>query len=140
MEFSKPMAIYRKHFLFKIVMATVPRCLQGFGDFWIGWRTIVLHTPPKTSIFGDLKVKADLLSCSKGNCLLWRSRPNTILGRPCAFGRFQKVKVGHLTTLAPDPVSSILVSTFLEATSPPCQPCSGLLYFKILQKVNRKCA
>ena len=91
------------------------------------------HTP-KTSIFGDLKVKADQLSCSKGNCLVWRSRPNTILGRPCAFGRFWKVKVGHLTTLAPDPVSSILVSTFLEATSTPCQPYSGLLYVNILQK------
>ena len=94
----------------------------------------MLDIPPKTSIFGDLKVKADQLFYSKGNCLVWRSRPNTILGRPCAFGRFQKVKVCHLTTLAPDPVSSILVSTFLEATSTPCQPYSGLSYFKILQK------
>ena len=77
----------------------------------------MLDTPPKTSIFGDLKVKADQLSHGEGNCLVWRSRPNTILRRPCAFGSFHKVKFGHLTTPAPDPVSSILVSTFLEATS-----------------------
>ena len=43
-------------------------------------------------------------------------------------------QVGHLTTLAPDTVSSILVSSLHEATSNPCQPGSGLLYFKILQK------
>ena len=30
----------------------------------------MLDTPPKTSIFGDLKVKADQMSCSKGNCLV----------------------------------------------------------------------
>ena len=77
----------------------------------------MLDTPPKTTIFGDLKVKADLLSHGEGNCLVWRSRTNTILGSPCAFGSFQKVKVGHLTTLTPDILSSILVSTLLEATS-----------------------
>ena len=48
----------------------------------------MLETPPKTTIFGDLKFKADLLSHGEGNCLVWRSRPNTILGRPCAFGSF----------------------------------------------------
>ena len=77
----------------------------------------MLDTPPKTTIFRDLKVKADLLSHGEGNCLVWRSRPMTILGRPCAFGSFQKVKVSHLTTLTPDSLSSILVSTFHEATS-----------------------
>ena len=37
----------------------------GFGDFLGGWRIFVLGTPPKTSIFGDLKVKADHLSCGE---------------------------------------------------------------------------
>ena len=36
----------------------------GFGDFLGGWRIFVLDTPPKTSIFGDLRVKADQLSHS----------------------------------------------------------------------------
>ena len=45
----------------------------------------MLDTPPKTSIFGDLKVKAGQMSHGKGNCLVKRSRPVTILGRPCAF-------------------------------------------------------
>ena len=49
-----------------------------------------------------------------------------------------KVKVGHLTTLAPDTVSSILISTLHEATSNPCQPDSGLLYFKIYTKSKKK--
>ena len=53
---------------------------------------------------------------------------------------FLKVKVDHLTTLAPDTVSSILVSTLLEATSNPYQPYSGLLISKFSQKVKRKCA
>ena len=51
---------------------------------------------------------------------------------------FWKVKVGHLTTLAPDTVSSILVSSLLEATSNPHQPYSGLLYLTILQKSEKK--
>ena len=77
----------------------------------------MLDTPPKFTIFGDQKVKADPMSHSEGNCLVWRSRPSTIFGRPCAFGSFQKVKVSHLTTLTPGSLSSILVSTLLEATS-----------------------
>ena len=31
------------------------------------WRVFVLDTPPKTTIFGYLKVKASLLSCGEGN-------------------------------------------------------------------------
>ena len=42
-----------------------------------------------------------------------------------------RVKVGHLTTLAPDTVSFILVSTLHDATTNLYQPYSGLLYFKI---------
>ena len=34
----------------------------GVGDFLGGWRIFVLDTPPKTSILGHLKVKADQLS------------------------------------------------------------------------------
>ena len=51
-----------------------------------------------------------------------------------------KVKVDHLTTLAPDTVSSILISTLHEATSNLCQPSSGLLYFKIYTKCKKKMA
>ena len=49
-----------------------------------------------------------------------------------------KVKVGHLTTLSPDTVSSILISTLHEAISNPCQPRSGLLYFKNFTKSKKK--
>ena len=43
----------------------------------------MLDTPPKFTIFGDQKVKADPMSrCGEGNCLVWRSRPLTIFGRP----------------------------------------------------------
>ena len=77
----------------------------------------MLDTSPEITIFGDLKVNSDLMPHGEGNYLVCRSRPMTILGRPCAFGSFQKVKVGHLTTLTPGILSAILVSTALEATS-----------------------
>ena len=51
-----------------------------------------------------------------------------------------KVKIGHLAILAPDTVSSILISTLHEATPNLCQLCLGLLYFKNCSKVKRKCA
>ena len=91
----------------------------------------MLDTPPKTSIFGHLRVKADQLSCSEGH------------GRVIDMSEGQghipymeshvllRVKVGHLTTLAPDTVSFILISTLHEATTNLHQPYSGLLYFKI---------
>ena len=91
----------------------------------------MLDTPSKTSIFGHLRVKADQLSYSEG------------CGRAIDLSEGQdhipymeshvllKVKVGHLTTLASDTVSSILISTLHEATSNMHQPYSDPLYFKI---------
>ena len=98
----------------------------------------MLDTPPKTSIFGDLRVKAGQLSHSgdmarQVTCLKVKAIYH-IRKAMC----FLRVKVDHLTTLAPDIVSGILVSSLLEATSNPCQPYSGLLYFKILQKSKMK--
>ena len=91
----------------------------------------MLDTPPKTSIFGDLRVKADQLSCvegysrvidlSEGQGHIPYIESHVLLG----------VKVGHLTILAPDTVSFILISTLHEATRNLHQPYSGLLYFKI---------
>ena len=98
----------------------------------------MLDAPPKTPIFGDLRVKADQLSHSgdmagQSTCLKVKAIYH-IRKAMC----FLKVKVDHLTTLAPDTVSSILLSNLLEATSNPCQPFSGLLYFKTLQKSKKK--
>ena len=62
----------------------------------------MLDTPPKTSIFGHLRVKADQLSCSEG------------YGRAIDLSEGQghipymeihvllRVKVDHLTSLTPD--------------------------------------
>ena len=91
----------------------------------------MLDTLPKTSIFGHLRVKADQLSHGEG------------YGRVIDLSEGQghipyeeshvllRVKVGHLTTLAPDTVSFILISTLHEATTNLYQPYSGLFYFKI---------
>ena len=73
---------------------------QRFGDFLGGWRLFVLVTSPKTSIFGDLRVKADQLSHSEDMvrqliCL----KVKTIYHIRKAMC-FLKVKVDHLTTLA----------------------------------------
>ena len=38
----------------------------------------MLDTHPKTTIFGDKKVKADPMTCSEGNGLVERSRTMTI--------------------------------------------------------------
>ena len=98
----------------------------------------MLDTPPKTSIFGHLRVKADQLSLGEG------------YGRAIDLSEGQghmpnmeshvllKVNVGHLTTLAPDTVSSILISTLHEATPNLHQPSSGLLYFNIYSKSKKK--
>ena len=89
----------------------------------------MLDPPPKTSIFGHLSVKTDQLSCSEeygraidlseGQGHIPNMESNVLL----------KVKVGHLTTLALDTVSSILISTLHEATPNLHQPYSGLLFF-----------
>ena len=98
----------------------------------------MLDTPPKTSIFGDLRVRVDQLSCGgdmAGQLTCLKVKAIYHIRKAMCF---LKVKVDHLTTLAPDTVSSILVSTLLEATSNPCQPYSGLLYFKIYTKSRKK--
>ena len=87
------------------------------------------HTP-KTSIFGHLRVKTDQLSHGEG------------YGRVIDLSEGQghipymeshvllRVKVGHLTTLAPDTVSFILISTLHEATTNLFQPYSGPVIFQ----------
>ena len=58
---------------------------HGFGDYLCSWRLFVLDTPPKTSIFGHLRVKlicwlevkdmAGQLTCLKVKaiCLIWKT-------------------------------------------------------------------
>ena len=89
----------------------------------------MLDTPPKTSIFGDLRVKVDQLSHSGDMAGQLTSLKVKAIYHIRKAMCFLEVKVDHLTTLAPDTVSSILVSTLLEATSNPYQPYSGLLHF-----------
>ena len=91
----------------------------------------MLDTPPKTSIFGHLRLKAAQLTQGEG------------YGRVIDLSEGQghipyveihvllRVKVDHLTTLTLDIVSFILLSTLHEATSNLYQPYSGPLYFKI---------
>ena len=89
----------------------------------------MLDTPPKTSIFGHLQVKIDQLTQGEG------------YGRAIDLSEGQghipyneihvllRVKVDHLTTLTPDIVSFILISTLHEATTNLYQPYLGPLYF-----------
>ena len=101
----------------------------------------MLDTPPETSIFGDLKVMADQLShvgdmAGQLTCLEVKAIYH-IRKAMC----FWKVKIGHLTTLAPDTVSSILVSTLLEATSKSMPALfRPALFQNFTKKVKRKCA
>ena len=91
----------------------------------------MLDTPLKTSIIGHLRVKAAQLTQGEG------------YGRAIDLSEGQdhipymenhvllRVKVDHLITLAPDNVSSILISTLHEATTNLCQSYSDLLYIQI---------
>ena len=92
---------------------------------------IYVGHPPKTSIFGPLRVKADQLSHSEGYGRVMDLSEGQGHIPYMESHVFLRVKVGHLTTLAPDTVSFILISTLHEATTNLYQPYSGLLYFKI---------
>ena len=48
----------------------------------------MLDTPPKTTIFGDLKVKADLLSRSEGNCLIPEVKAKYHIRKAMCFWKF----------------------------------------------------
>ena len=102
-----------------------------FGDYLSSWRLFGLDTCPKTSIFGHLQVKAAQLTQGEG------------YGRAIDLSEGQghipymeshvllRVKVDQLTTLTPDIVSFILISTLHEATTNLCQSYSDPLYFQI---------
>ena len=77
---------------------------RGLETFWVVGEYL-LDTPPKTSIFGHLKIKADQLSCSgdmAGQLTCLKVKAIYLIWKDMCFW---KVKVGHLTTLAPDTVS-----------------------------------
>ena len=110
---------------------------RGLETFWVVGEYLC-WTPPKTSIFGHLRVKADQLSHGEGY-----GRAIDLFEGEGHITNMEshvllKVKVGHLTTLAPDTVSSILISTLHEATTNLHQPSSGIS--KFIQNVKRKCA
>ena len=97
------------------------------------------HTP-KMSIFGNLRVKVDHLSHSEGYGRvsdLSKGQDHIPYMESHVLLRF---KIGHLTTLAPDTVSFIVISTLHEATTNLYQPYSDLLYFKINKNVKEKSA
>ena len=91
----------------------------------------MLDTPPKTFICRHLRVKADQLSHGEryGRAIVLSEGQSHIPYMESHL--LLRVKVGHLTTLAPDTVSFILISTLHEATINLYQPYSGLFYFKI---------
>ena len=77
----------------------------------------MLHTPPKTSLFGHLRVKADQLTQGEGY-----GRVNDLSEGQGHMPYMEihvhlKVKIGLLTTLAQSFVSFILIST-LHAPTP----------------------
>ena len=89
----------------------------------------MLDTPPKTSIFGYLQVKVDQLTQDEG---YYRAIDLSEGQGHIPYMEIHvllRVKVDHLTTLTPDIVSFILISTLHEATTNLYQPYSGPLYF-----------
>ena len=76
----------------------------------------MLDTPPKTSIFGHLRIKAGQLTQGEGYGRVIDSSEGQGHMPSMENHVLLKVMVGHLITLAPDNVSSILISTLHEAT------------------------
>ena len=76
----------------------------------------MLDTPPKTSIFGHLRVKADQLTQGEGYDRVIDSSEGQGHMPYMENHVLLKVKVDHLTTLAQSTVSFILISTLDEAT------------------------
>ena len=89
---------------------------HGFGDYLCSWRLFVLDTPPKTSIFGHLRVKAYQLTWGEGYGRVIDSSEGQGHMPYMEIHVLLKVKVGHLTTLAQSTVSFILISTLHGAT------------------------
>ena len=89
---------------------------HGFGDYLCSWRLFVLDTPPKTSIFGHLRVKADQLTQGEGYGRVIDSSEGQGHMSYMKIHVLLRVKNGHLTTLAQSTVSFILISTLHAAT------------------------
>ena len=89
---------------------------HGFGNYLSGWRLFVLDIPPKTSLFGCLRIKADHLTQGEGYGRVIDSSEGQGHMPYMEMHVLLKVKVGHLTTLAQSFVSFILISTPHAAT------------------------
>ena len=92
---------------------------------------ICARHPPKTSIFGHLRVKADQLTCEGYGRAIDLSEGQGHIPY-MEIHMLLRVMVDHLTTLTPDTVSFILISTLHEATTNLYQPYSSLFYLKNL--------
>ena len=88
------------------------------------------HTP-KTSIFGHLWVKVVQLTQGEGYDRAIDLSEGQDHIPYMEIHVLLRVKIDHLTTLAPDIVSFILISTLHEATTNLCQFYSDPLYFQI---------
>ena len=112
---------------------------MGFGDYLCSWRLFVLDMPPKTSIFGHLRVKADKLSCGEGYGRVIDLSEGQGLIPYMEIHVLLRVKVDHLTTLTPDTVSSILISTLHEAINKSAPALfRPVLFQNLIKNVNRK--
>ena len=117
-----------------------PWCLQGFGDFLGSWRIFVPDTPPKTSISGYLRVKADQLSCSgdmagqltclkvKAIYLIWKAmcfwRSSLVTWPPCLQ------TLSHPFWFQPSMKQHQIHASLVQAC----------FISKFIQNVKRKCA
>ena len=86
------------------------------GDYLYSWRVFVLDTPPKTSIFGHLMVKADQLTQGEryGRAIDLSEGQGHI--PYMEYHVLLKVMVDHLTTLGSSHCL-ILISTLHKATT-----------------------
>ena len=83
----------------------------------------MLDTPPKTSILGHLRVKADQLTHSEGY--------GRVIDLSEGQGHIPYMESHVLLRVKVDTVSSILISILHEAPTNLYQPYSGLFYLKI---------
>ena len=130
--------VYPYHFLLWWGLMGISMNFHGFGDYLFCWRLFVLDTPPKTSIFGYLRIKADQLTQGEGYGRVTDSSEGQGHMPYVVNHVLLKVKVGHLTTLSPSLLLFHFDLELGEVTPNLCWMVWQIYFFKLIPKVNGK--
>ena len=127
--------VFPCHLLLQWGLMEMSMNFHGFGGYLCCWRIFVLDTPPKSSIFGHLKIKADQLTQGEGYGraidLVWRSRPYAYIWKNMCFWRSRLV-------IWPPWLKSLSLSFWFENFLKQHLICDSLIQNSMYFKINQK--